>query len=528
MSRRWLTRCPCLTAAPTWLFFAAVWTVFPLLIYGLLREAHSYQTAMLPGALVLTVALLALGWAHPTVYFVGALPLAVLNVAYAHTAHFWQIGDLPVRVETALDSSPEESREFFNQFVLHAKFTWLLAAYLLGVLALGGLYWYFYHRGKKPAHPWRQLALGVAAAAVVTAAGWSALQTYPATALGITIYKVYTRVNPILGRKERVEAFMAQAPPLHCTAPYDKIVFVLGESARRDLMSAYGFDRPTTPFLDNLPHKVLLRGISPANQTMTAVPLIMTPATVADYDKFYTSPSIVSDLKRCGYQTVWLSNQLRYSPYTSTVSSIASEADVVRFSEEYLHLRGSAPDEVLFQMFSPNDLVAGKKQAYFFHLIGSHFEYQKRYPADQALIPHPKDQIEAYLNTIHYTDHVLQRIFETFRSHSQNMLFIYISDHAEWLTPERGGHAHAHPFQEEYRIPWVFWSTSPDDPKLAAIAHEAGDQLVNSEALDIQIRYLLGLEAAPGLSFSTKVFALGPGRVYDYLQLPAQGAPETH
>ncbi len=514
--------------APAWLMLAAaaVWTAFPLLLYGLWREPHSYRSEMLPGALLLTLILLALGWAHPALYFVAAVPLAALNTIYAHTAHFWHIGDLPVRVETALDSSPEESREFIQRFVLHAKFTWLLGAYLLGVLVLGAAYWYLFRGQKAPPRKRRGRALSLALALILLAGSWPFLQTYPGTALGITAYKVYHRVNPILQRKDRIAALMAQAPPLPCTATYDKIVFVLGESANRDYMSAYGFSMPTTPFMEHLPHKVLLRAISPVNQTMTAVPIILTPATVADYQPFYTSPSIVSDLRRCGYQTVWLSNQLRYSPYTSSVSSIASEANTVRFTLDVLHLRGSAPDGVLFQLFSPNDLIPGKKQAYFFHLIGSHFEWKERYPPDQALIPHPKNVLEEYINTIHYTDIVLQRLFETFRSHSENMLFVYVSDHGEWMTTTRGGHAHADPFQEEYRVPLLFWSTHPEDLQVFADV-AAQDRLVNTENLDRQMRYLMGLESDPHFSYSTRVLALGPGQEYDYLQLPAAGTPET-
>ncbi len=511
------------------LAIAALWTAYATVLYGVLRESHSYRPEMLLGGVVVAVVLFLLGWAHPALYLVGAFLVGLLNGIYAHTAHYWHIGDLPVRVETALDSSGGEMSEFLDQFVVHSKFAWVLIAYVLIALALGAWVWYLHHKHgqQTPPHPWRRLGKGLAAAVVVGGLGyWVVASSYPALALGVTSVQVYTRVNPVLKRKENVAAFMAHAKPLHCTAAFDKIVYVQGESANRDYMHAYGYDLPTTPFLDSLKNKVQIRAISPANQTMTSIPILLTPATVENYDVFYTSPSIISDLRRCGYQTFWLSNQLRYSPYTDTVSSIAAEADVVRFVLEVLKPSTTPPDGALLQLFSPDEIVPGKKQAFFFHLMGSHYEWSRRYPPDQALIPHPKNRIEEYVNTIYYTDHILSQLFEIFQARGENVLFIYTSDHGEWMTATAGGHADAHPYQEEYRVPLVFWATHPE--VLRPIAEATQGRIVNTETLDLQIRFLLGLEDNPGISYSYKVLSLGPGRVIDYRDLPYLNHRETH
>ena len=513
----WLLRSPAMM-----LVAGAVWTTFLPLLYGLRFEAHSYQPAMLWGGILLALVLVLLGWAHPLLYMLAALFVGLVNMIYALVAHMWRIGDLDIRVETALDSSPGESSEFIHQFVLQSKFAWALLAYVLIALVLGGVYWFVW-RKQRHAWPWRVAA--VAASVAVMALGWGMVQRYPAVRLSATTYRIYTRVNPILARKESVENFMATAPPLNCDAPFDKVVFVLGESANRDFMHVYGYPLPTTPFLDNLQDKVLVRAISPANQTMSAVPIIMTPATVHDYDAFYTNPSIVSDLRRCGYETYWLSNQLRYSPYTSSVSSIASEADVVRFVLEELNPDDELPDGTLLQLFSPDDVVPGKKQAFFFHLLGSHYEWKKRYPPDKALIAQPKDLLDEYANTIYYTDDFLSRVFTLFQERSENMLFIYVSDHGEWMKPDRGGHASSNPLQEEYRVPLVFWATDP--AILQPIAQATDGRLVNTETLDLQVRFLLGLEDDPGISYSTKVLSLGPGRIREYLDMPSLGYHET-
>ncbi len=513
-----------------WLLLAvgSLWTVFLPLVYGLVREPHSYQRDMLGPGLGVALVLFLAGWAWVGLYFLLALGLGLLNAVYAHIAHFWRIGNLEIRVETALDTSPGESAAFIERFVLRSKFAWALLGYLAVALAWGGLYLYLRSRrgssGTAPRRGLRVMAFGLAVAlAVGLGPSWGG---YPALLLAQTTYRVYTRVNPILERKQRVAAFLAQAPPLACDAPYDKIVFVLGESANRDYMHLYGYPLPTTPFLDHLEGKVVARAIAPVNQTMAAVPILLTPATVTDYERFYQEPSVVSDLRRCGYETFWFSNQLRYSPYTSSVSSIASEADQVRFVLDDLPAaRFGLPDEVLLQFFTPEVIVPGRKQAFFLHLLGSHFEWQDRYPPEQALIPEPEDLRQIYANTIYYTDRVLAAIWERMQARGSRWLFVYTSDHGEWITPTEGGHAFSHAFQDEYRVPLIWWA-SASDPRLERLNQAYAGHLVNTETLDLQLRYVLGIEDDPGVSYSPLVLSLGPGRVRNYYDLPYLEQPD--
>ncbi len=500
------------------LVLAAAWTALFIPLYGLLFEGHSYSLDLLLAGGLVALLLAALGWVHPLLLLVLGFLVGLANAVYAHVAHFWRIGNLLIRIQTVLDSSPGEAREFIEVFVLRSKFAWFLLAHLFVGLALSGAYLYLRRRLGPPA--WRlkgrlalALLLGVAVGMVPK------MKTYPLPVLVTTTYQAYKELQPLLERKQNWEHIQAQVPPLECNDRYEKIVFILGESANRDFMSVYGFEMPTTPFLDQLQPKVVLRAISPVNQTMTSVPILFTAATVLDYDAFYTSPSVLTYLRRCGYQTFWLSNQLRYSPYTSSVSSIASEADVVRFVLEVMQPKETPYDEVLLELLEPGDVVPGKKQAFFFHLLGSHFNWEDRYPPDKALIPQPRNLVETYINTIYYSDYVVSRIFDYFRSRTESMLFVYTSDHGEYVTEEEVGHAFSNAFQEEYRAPLVYWSTSPET--LTPLAEAAKGRLVNMETLDLQLLYLVGLREDPGLSFSTQVLSLGPPRVRDYRDLPS-------
>ena len=499
---------------------AALWTSLSLVVYGVLFERHSYKPEMLISGLAVAAILFLLGLAHPGLYIVGALAIGVPSVVYAHTAHYWHIGNLALRVETALDSPSGEMREFVMEFIVRAKFAWALGFYLLVALGLGVWAWLLHKRGKRRLN-WR-FAAALALAAVVGFGARGQVSAYPAAELASTAYKVYKRLNPVLIRNRNVDRFMKHATPLQCNGRFTKVVYVQGESENRDFMHAYGYPLPTTPFLDNLKGHVQVWAISPANQTILSMPILLTSATVENRDLFYTNPSIISDLKRCGYQTFWISNQEPAGKHADAVSSIAREADVVRFVMKIEP--GRVPDGHIFKIFSQKDIVPGRKQAFFFHLMGSHYEWKLRYPPDWALIKNPKNRLEEYVNTVYYTDHILQRIFETFRADGDSLLFIYTSDHGELVTPKGGGHGNAHPFQDEYRIPLVFWASDPDT--LQPIAKATQGRLVNAENLDHQIRFLLGLENEPGISYGYKVITPGVPTIVDYRSLPYHDHPD--
>ena len=506
------------------LALASLWTSLLLISYGVLFERHSYKPEMLIGGLAIAVVLFLLGMAHPTLYILGALVVGIPNVVYAHTAHYWHIGNLALRVETALDSPGGEMREFVMEFVIRAKFAWALGLYLLVALGLGVWAWLLHKRekGKRSNKNFWRFVVALLLAAAVGFGTRSQVSAYPAAELSSTAYKVYKRLNPVIVRNRNVGRFMKHAAPLHCNGRFTKVVYVQGESENRDFMHAYGYHLPTTPFLDNLKGRVQVWAIAPANQTILSIPVLLTPATVENRDLFYTSTSVVSDLKRCGYQTFWISNQEPAVKYADAVSSIAREADVVRFVMDIEP--GRVPDGHIFKIFSQKDVVPGRKQAFFFHLMGSHYEWKLRYPPDWALIKNPKNRLDEYVNTVYYTDHILKRIFDSFSGNGDTLLFIYTSDHGELVTPEGGGHGRAHPFQDEYRVPLIFWASDP--AALQPIAEATQGRLVNTENLDHQIRFLVGLEDTPGISYGYKVITPGVPTIVDYRSLPYHDHPD--
>lgn len=72
------------------------------------------------------------------------------------------------------------------------------------------------------------------------------------------------------------------------------------------------------------------------------------------------------------------------------------------------------------------------------HLKGSHFNFANRYPAEKTQWTPRTDEdanVVNYLNSIHYTDEVLRRVYEYGVKHLNLDAMVYYSDHA--TIPDR-------------------------------------------------------------------------------------------
>ncbi len=106
------------------------------------------------------------------------------------------------------------------------------------------------------------------------------------------------------------------------------------------------------------------------------------------------------------------------------------------------------------------------------HTYGSHFEYNKRYTPDLAYFTpehnsaasfeNRKELINAYDNTIRYTDMLLSRVIDVLKQTGEVASMIYVSDHGEDIyDDERHRFLHASPVATYYQlhVPMVVWTS---------------------------------------------------------------------
>ncbi|WP_051690822.1 phosphoethanolamine transferase [Photorhabdus australis] len=156
----------------------------------------------------------------------------------------------------------------------------------------------------------------------------------------------------------------------------DTYILLIGESARRDHMSLYGYDKATTPTLDAMQKNMLIfnQAISPASVTILSVPISLSNITLYQLrDKSHYADNIISLAKDAGFNTTWISNQGRSGKSNSLITVIANIAESQKWNE-YIEY-----DEELLPYLDDALKQRGKKFIVM-HIYGSHEPSCNRFP----------------------------------------------------------------------------------------------------------------------------------------------------
>jgi heptose-I-phosphate ethanolaminephosphotransferase len=288
-------------------------------------------------------------------------------------------------------------------------------------------------------------------------------------------------------------------------------VLVIGESASRDHMHAYGYKRENTPWMDQMksdPGTTLFKKAY-ANycQTVPALTYALSGKNQYNDVNLEDAYSIIEVAKAAGYETYWLSNQARFSVAETPVSEMASTAD----HQIWLNGRSSSPTEATYPdedlvSYLP-DSVPDTPTLIVLHIMGSHGKYADRYPKDFEVFKGKGRRIDGYDNSVLYVDSVLKSVFEKVSRYSNFKGFVYMPDHGE--NPENGRTHQPDKFTYQMvHIPFMIY-LSPSDaasrPVLyEAVRNHAASPWTNDLLYDAMID-LLGIQNAP---FTSSVYSI--------------------
>lgn len=225
-------------------------------------------------------------------------------------------------------------------------------------------------------------------------------------------------------------------------------ILVIGESASRDYMKCFcNYEYNTTPWLESIKKEQNLilfpNAYACKDQTVPALENALTEANQYNDKKFYLSCSIVDIARKAGFKISWFSNQSHIGCADTPVTLVANTADVSEWTK--LHLNQIQYDESLLQYL--DTVNPQEKNFVVIHLKGSHFNFINRYPQSFAKFSKPNkyDLIPNYLDSIAYTDHILESIKEYADKHFNLQALVYFSDHAtipdKRRSPAFGGFA---------------------------------------------------------------------------------------
>jgi glucan phosphoethanolaminetransferase (alkaline phosphatase superfamily) len=326
-------------------------------------------------------------------------------------------------------------------------------------------------------------------------------------------------VNGTAVRKEPFGTTRVNAEEVH--------VLVIGESARRDSWSVYGYQRDTTPSLKKLRDEAIFlrHAVADANYTARVVPILLTGMSPMGFDLSNVRGNIVDLAREAGYSTAWLMNQ---DPHVSLMAGIHADRMVYPPTVSTLVGGGLPLDGSLLPVLQREIERQGKRRFIGLHVIGSHWEYDTRYPPAferfgsgkelnyLSVLSQKADQriLDAYDNSVLYTDWFLGQVIEQVRKLSSPATVTYFADHGEdlFLLDGNAGHGTSDYTRHQFDIPAFVWVNSayraahPD--KVQALTQNA-DKEIRSHNLFYSVADLMGIQwaaASPNESFASASF----------------------
>lgn len=317
-------------------------------------------------------------------------------------------------------------------------------------------------------------------------------QLYPVN-ICYNLYLAFERNAASENYREASRDFKFDARSEHSATAPEVYVMVVGETARAHNFSLYGYPRNTNPLLSKTPGiKAFPNVTTQSNTTHKSVPMLLSAASAEDFERLFHEKGILAAFKEAGFHTVFISNQL---PNHSFIDFLGEQADEHYFLKKEDALQGNHYDEDLLQKLdeilpkadassSAHYHYRYRKLFVVLHSYGSHFNYQERYPRSfayfksdsrsEAKPENRRDLLNAYDNTIRYTDYILHGIIERLQKwegvqtktdgvyDQPTSAMLYTSDHGENIfDDDRHLFLHAAPKASDYElhVPFIIWTS---------------------------------------------------------------------
>ncbi len=285
-------------------------------------------------------------------------------------------------------------------------------------------------------------------------------QTYP---LGLIINGWYTfkeqkKINQAFDKNNN---FKFNAIQLKKTDTKEVYVLVLGETSRRENWQLNGYHHLTNPLLSQQKNLINFTNfISVSNVTRESIPMMLTRKLDKQVNKYaFNERSVITAFKEAGFKTYWISTQQKFGAFDTSTSVYAKEADEIYFLNKTGYQNAGVYDDILIQALEKIVQQAPQKQFIVIHTLGSHYNYQHRYPGAFSKFRPALDSLKSYSlqdrqfkreiinsydNSILFTDYVLDQFIHTLeKQESAISLLMYSSDHGEDIFDE-GCHKSGH------------------------------------------------------------------------------------
>ncbi|MFM7710190.1 MAG: phosphoethanolamine--lipid A transferase EptA [Ferruginibacter sp.] len=385
----------------------------------------------------------------------------------------------------------EESSSFFSV-------TMLLYVLLLGALPAA---WLFKLKTERPT--WKRFALtvglgffSIALLVFANARNWLWIDKNSKSLGGLAMPWSYT-VNTYLHflhdyQKNKKEILLPNATITDSSKSV--IVLVIGESARSQNFSLYGYPKNTNPLLSKTNNLFHFPATACATYTTAGIKCILEHTNT---DELYEI--LPNYLYRNQVEVIWRSANWGEPPIhiPNVLNKTSLQQQCQGDTCEY--------DEILLKGLREQIAASPKnKILVVLHTSTSHGPtYSKKYPPRFETFKPVCNSVElgncsqtelinAYDNTIVYTDYLLHRVIEDLRQMPQyNSCMLFVSDHGESLG-EKNLYMHGVPIsmapKEQYEIPFIVWLSDNNPKQLKQLPELSQNHVFHSvlKFLDVQ------------------------------------------
>ncbi len=250
------------------------------------------------------------------------------------------------------------------------------------------------------------------------------------------------------------------------------VVLVIGESARSENFSLYGYQKNTNPLLSQTPNLFHFNATSCATYTTAGVKCILEHTNTDDLYEI-----LPNYLYRNNVEVIWRTTNWGEPPVH------IKEYQTQEALSKNCKGEGCNYDEVLLTGLKEQILASKKNKVLIvLHTSTSHGPtYSKKYPSQfETFKPvcnsvelsncSKEELINAYDNTIVYTDYILHQLIEDLKQLKEyKSAMLFVSDHGESLG-EKNLYMHGVPIsfapKEQYEIPFIVWFSDNSSKQL--------------------------------------------------------------
>jgi lipid A ethanolaminephosphotransferase len=306
------------------------------------------------------------------------------------------------------------------------------------------------------------------------------------------IYSVGKYINETYNIREVVVRSLGADAHLPATdLDRELVILVVGEAVRADRLSLNGYERETTPLLQNEDVVSFSRMYSCGTSTAYSVPCMFSifPRGQFSSSNGESSENLLDVLKYAGVNVLWRDNN-------SDSKEVALRVEYQDYKQPDVNPVCDAECRDVGMLVGLQEYIDGKQEGDIFivlHQMGNHGPaYYKRYPAPyERYTPVCRsNQFEectneeinnAYDNAILYTDYFLSEVIQLLKRNSGGFesAMVYMSDHGESLG-EHNVYLHGLPYaiapEAQTHIGSIFWLDDGFKIDKKALRDKSGEQ----------------------------------------------------